>query len=55
MINESSDFDWTSHDEQLSDDYKKNEMDSSVTHMASSTDKVDQRLINLYIYQKAHL
>ena len=30
-------------------------MDGTVRHMASSTDKVDQRLINLYIYQKAHL
>ena len=49
-IRESSNFEWTSSDQQLSDSNKKNEMDEHVTSIMRSHDKVDKRLVNLYIF-----
>ena len=50
VVCESSNFEWTSSDQQLSDTIKMNEMDENVTHITRSSDKVDKRLVNLYIF-----
>ena len=50
VVRESSNFEWTSSDNQLSDSNKKNEMDENVTSITRSSDKVDKRLVNLYIF-----
>ena len=54
VVRESSNFEWTSSDEQLDGQGKSNVMDKQVRHIANSDSKVDQRLINLFIYQKTH-
>ena len=50
VVRESSNFEWTSSDQQLSDTIKTNEMDENVKHITRSSDKVDKRLVNLYIF-----
>lgn len=52
MIRESSNFEETSCDSELSD-WQRDNM-SHVTRMARSEKKVDKRLINLYMLRKAH-
>ena len=52
IIRESTDFDESSADSELSD-WQKDNMDY-VRRMASSRDLVDKRLTNIYMIRKAH-
>lgn len=52
IIRESTDFEKTSDDDELSD-WQKDEMNYAQS-MANSKDKVDKRLIDLYLIRKAH-
>ena len=52
VLRESSNFEETSDDEELSD-WGKDDL-RYANKLAKSKDKVDNRLINIYMLQKAH-
>ena len=54
VVRESSNFEGTSSDEELSDTLSRGEYGlNQVKQITKSTDLVDKRLVNLFIYQKA--
>ena len=55
VVRESSNFEDTSDDEELSDNLQRAEMVNQVTkQITKSSDLVDKRLVNLFIYSKAN-
>ena len=54
VVRESSNFEWTSSDQNLSDKNRDSKITHNVQSMTNSTNKIDQRLLNIFIMRQAH-
>lgn len=54
VVRESSNFEWTSSDENLSDRNRNKKINDHAKRMTTSTNAVDKRLLNIFLMGKAH-
>ena len=54
VVRESSNFEWTSSDAELSDVNRDTKINDHAVKMTKSTDSVDKRLLNIFLMKQAH-